>query len=57
MSRIDKGMTAAGEKSAIPPDYAYGAFQRGFFLTAFSLALERAKKGDAPAQTLLGELL
>ena len=56
-SRIDKGMTAAGEKSAIPPDYAYGAFQRGFFLTAFSLALERAKKGDAPAQTLLGELL
>jgi TPR repeat protein len=55
--RIDKGLTAAGERSAFPPDYAYGAFQRGYFLTAFSLALDRAKAGDAAAQTLLGELL
>jgi TPR repeat protein len=55
--RIDKGLTAAGEASRFPPDYAYGAFQRGYFLTAFSLALERAKAGDAAAQTLLGELL
>jgi TPR repeat protein len=55
--RIDKGLTAAGEKSAFPPDYAYGAFQRGYFLTAFALALERAKAEDAAAQTLLGELL
>lgn len=55
--RIDKGLTAAGEASNFSPDYAFGAFQRGWFLTAFSLALERAERGDAPAQTLLGELL
>ena len=54
--RIDKGLTAAGERSAFPADYAYGAFQRGWFLTAFSLALERATAGDATAQTLLGVL-
>jgi TPR repeat protein len=55
--RIDKGLTAAGEESAFPPDYAFGAFQRGWFLTAFSLALEEAEKGDAVSQTLLGVLL
>ncbi len=55
--RIDKGLTAAGEQSAFPPDYAFGAFQRGWFLTAFSLALDRAKNGDHAAQTLLGVLL
>lgn len=55
--RIDKGLTAAGEATAFPPDYAFGAFQRGWFLTAFSLALERAEAGDAVAQTLLGVLL
>ncbi|MGH6924597.1 MAG: tetratricopeptide repeat protein [Propylenella sp.] len=55
--RIDKGLTAAGEASAFPPDYAFGAFQRGWFLTAFALALERAEAGDAVAQTLLGVLL
>ncbi|MBN9011190.1 MAG: sel1 repeat family protein, partial [Rhizobiales bacterium] len=36
-----------------PPDLAYGAFQRGFYLTAFSLAIPRAEKGDAAAQTLI----
>ena len=55
--RIDKGLTAAGEESAFPPDLAIGAYQRGWFLTAFSLALDRAKEGDAAAQTLLGVLL
>ena len=55
--RIDKGVTAAGEASQFPPDYAYGAFQRGYFLTAFALALDRAEDGDAVAQTLLGEIL
>jgi len=55
--RIDKGLTTAGERSAITPDYAYGAFQRGYFLTAFARALDRATEGDAAAQTLLGELL
>lgn len=37
-------------------DDAYGAFQRGYFLTALALALPRAEKGDAPAQTLIGEI-
>ena len=36
------------------PDLAYGAFQRGFYLTAFQLALDRAEAGDVAAQTLIG---
>lgn len=40
-----------------PVDEAYGAYQRGLFLTALEKALPRAQLGDAPAQTLLGELL
>src|SRR5690606_27955779 len=39
-----------------PPDYAFGAFQRGYFLTALELALPRAEKGDAAAQTLIAEI-
>src|SRR5690606_15273070 len=37
-------------------DYAFGAFQRGYFLTALALALPRAENGDAAAQTLIAEL-
>lgn len=37
-------------------DTAFGAFQRGFYLTARDLALPRAKLGDPAAQTLLGEI-
>lgn len=37
-------------------DIAYGAFQRGLFLTARNLALPRAEAGDAAAQTLLAEI-
>jgi uncharacterized protein len=37
-------------------DEAYGAFQRGYYLTALGLALPRAEKGDAPAQTLIAEI-
>lgn len=55
--RIEKGLTSAGEAPTVSPDYAYGAFQRGYFLTAFAIALERARGGDAAAQTLLGMLL
>lgn len=35
---------------------AFGAFQRGYYLTAMELALPRAQLGDPAAQTLLGEL-
>ena len=38
------------------PDLAYGAYQRGYYLTAFELALPRAKLGDPAAQTLIAEL-
>src|SRR5690606_36517161 len=37
-------------------DYAYGAFQRGWYLTALALATPRAEAGDAAAQTLVGFL-
>ncbi|MFT4183946.1 MAG: tetratricopeptide repeat protein [Rhizobium sp.] len=38
-------------------DDAYGAFQRGYYLTAFQRALPRAQLGDPAAQTLLAELM
>jgi len=54
---------APGEKTAPaapagpPPDMAYGAFQRGYFITAFSLATDRVTNdADPKAMTLLGEL-
>lgn len=37
-------------------DNAYGAYQMGYFLTALELALPRAEKGDAAAQTLIAEI-
>lgn len=42
---------------AKPSDAAYGAFQRGLYLTAYNLALARARNGDAAAQTLVAEIL
>ncbi|MDB5523362.1 MAG: Sel1 protein repeat-containing protein [Rhizobium sp.] len=38
-------------------DDAYGAYQRGFYLTAMNLALPKAQVGQAAAQTLVAELL
>ncbi|KRD51346.1 sel1 repeat family protein [Ensifer sp. ENS10] len=38
-------------------DDAYGAFQRGYYLTAMDLALPRAQLGDPAAQTLIAEIL
>lgn len=37
-------------------DEAYGAFQRGHYLTALKLALPRAENGDGAAQTLVAEI-
>jgi TPR repeat protein len=43
--------------AGIEPDYVYGEFQRGFYLTAFGLATHRAEeKGDAKAMTLIGQI-
>jgi len=39
------------------PDLAYGAFQRGLYITAYNLALTRAENGDPAAQTLVAEIL
>jgi TPR repeat protein len=56
-------VAAPGEKTAPatpagpPPDMAFGAFQRGYFITAFSLATDRVTNdADPKAMTLLGEL-
>lgn len=47
----------SGEAAPAPiVDRAYGAFQRGYYLTAFELALPRAKLGDPKAQTLIAEM-
>lgn len=54
---VDRGQ--AGGTDAAPgggTDLAYGAFQRGFYLTALQLALPRAETGDPAAQTLIAEL-
>src|SRR5215510_6661277 len=37
-------------------DIAYGAFQRGFYMTAFNEATKRAQEHDPAAMTLLGEI-
>lgn len=42
-----------GQRAA---DEAFGAFQRGLYKTALNLALDRASKGDAAAQTLAAEI-
>ena len=42
---------------APPTDAAYGAFQRGLYITALNLALPRAQAGDPAAQTLAAEIL
>lgn len=39
-----------------PEDAAFGAYQRGLYITALDLALPRAEKGDAAAQTLAAEI-
>ena len=51
--RLDSSETSSPDSGA---DRAYGAYQRGFFLTALSLALPRAETGDPAAQTLIAEL-
>jgi TPR repeat protein len=45
-------------RAATAPDLAYGAYQRGLYVTARTEALARVEKnpGDAAALTLLGEL-
>ena len=56
---VGSGVPAAVTTEGFGPgrrDEAYGAFQRGLFLTALDLALPRAQKDDAAAQTLIAEI-
>jgi TPR repeat protein len=49
---------ASQERFGGPPaDAAYGAFQRGLYMTALNLAMPRAEAGDSAAQTLVAEIL
>ena len=43
-------------KPAVPIDSAFGAYQRGHFLTALKEATELAAKNDPKAMTLIAEL-
>jgi uncharacterized protein len=56
VSEPDAQDVAPSRFGARPADEAFGAYQRGLYLTARNLALPRAEKGDAAAQTLLAEL-
>lgn len=55
-ARIGNAFEQVGEPTNSEADYAFGAYQRGRYLTAFQLALPRAEAGDAAAQTLIAEL-
>lgn len=58
------GQAPAGNERVDPlrfgkktPDPAFGAYQRGLYITAYNLALPRAREGDPAAQTLVAEIL
>ena len=50
------GENTASQATGKPADLAYGAYQRGYYLTALELALPRASSGDPAAQTLIAEI-
>lgn len=50
-AKVDPGRF--GEKR---PDPAFGAFQRGLYITALNIALPRAREGDAAAQVLVADI-
>lgn len=52
----DGAADGAGADAIDPGDLAYGAFQRGYYLTALELAKPRAKLGDPASQTLIAEI-
>src|ERR1700726_2429220 len=51
------GAAPAPAPNGRPPDLAFGAFQRGYYITAFALATHNVDdKADPKAMTLLGEI-
>ncbi|WP_290888865.1 tetratricopeptide repeat protein [Hoeflea sp.] len=55
-AKSDRPATNAATAPTDATARAFGAFQRGYYLTAMELALPRAQLGDPAAQTLLAEL-
>src|SRR5690606_25456724 len=45
-----------GRFTTRPTDLAYGAYQRGYYLTALNVATPLALAGNAAAQTLIAEI-
>ena len=56
ISKPEPGIVDPDRFGDKPGDAAYGAYQRGHYLTALELATPRALKGDPAAQTLVGEI-
>ena len=56
VSTPDAGSIDPGRFSLRPSDMPYGAYQRGYYLTALNLATPLALQGDASAQTLIAEI-
>lgn len=56
VSAPDAGTVDPGRFSERPTDMAYGAYQRGYYLTALNLATPLALQGNAAAQTLIAEI-
>jgi uncharacterized protein len=59
LERMGKGLPDLPPEKAFTGklDDAFGAYQRGFYLSALNIALPKAQLGDAASQTLVAELL
>jgi uncharacterized protein len=55
-SAADDGKPETDRFGAPVPDIAFGAFQRGLYITALNLALPDAESGDAASQMLVAEI-
>ena len=61
--RFSGGLTRQGDVvdqerfGGKPSDQAFGAFQRGLYITAYNLALPLAENGNPASQTLVAEIL
>ncbi|HEY1981110.1 MAG TPA: hypothetical protein VGH13_13585, partial [Xanthobacteraceae bacterium] len=49
-------LAAPDRAHAATPDFIYGAYQRGDYQTAFSLATKAVEQNDVKAMTMLGVL-
>ena len=58
LSKANQAQSDNSASNSASVDLAYGAFQRGYYITAFQEAMKRVNANalDAPAMTLVGEL-